>query len=259
MADQKFPPEAQPGSAARPADRGILPHTSAPNGFLFTRGRDSAGPVCGIEGMPEDLHAGWRYRQRYGRVPDAPLGPDRRRLRDLAAAKAAELADRRAPAEPRIGGSMERTLKRGSGLLERYRWELGLDNMAREDLDPVEFGNFALSMKPDLSPSGWRECRAAALTIIERTPHERREFAIGMLEADTRPDADEARSHLWRVGVNPQNAHQRIEKKHFDLICDQMGSVSTSDALPWLADWMTATVSTGVMPKIGRASCRERV
>lgn len=198
--------------------------------------------------FPEDPRAGWRYRDRLGARPGAPLGPKLEEIRDLAAGREAELARKHGAKKAPPHGSMARLLKRGADLSERYQWELEAAGLCATERDPIEFGNWVLSFKPDRSAGSWRDMRAAAIATISATPHDQRELALGLLEADGGFDADEGRSHPWQADGKASDAHRRIEKRVFDRIVTGLASRRALPAASWVVDWLVAGVHTGVPP-----------
>jgi hypothetical protein len=169
----------------------------------------------GIVRTPDDTHAGRRYRHRLMQPPDAPHGPNLIQLRVLASARLVELSEKRQRTEWPNRGSIERLRLRGRSLLERFRWECDVVNLPLDQLDPAEFANWTLSLKPEMARNSWTECRAAARTIIEALPHDRQPVALGMLDADTNDMDEEA--HVRRGGADVKQRHGRIEMAVFDI------------------------------------------
>ena len=194
---------------------------------------------AGIDPLPEALGNRRRTRQPAAR----PRGPDFAHLRKLAAGRAAELAAKLPPVQ-KSKVSPERSLKRGTHLLERYRWVQDLVRLPTDEIEPLEFANYALSLKPDLSSGAWREYREAAKRVIKTIPHQNMEIALAMLESDVAYSVDELASR--RPNVDRDLPPTRISRKHFDKIIKDAPSHSRSALLPAMADWIVATAHTGI-------------
>lgn len=205
------------------------------------------------------------------RHADGPSGPDEDRLRDLRDANRRKLADRArargrdpgagsrevAPGVTRSAKTHEEYLRRGRMLVTRYRRQRGLANTSLDSLDPVDFANWFLSLKPTLKSTAWRPYRQSAKAILESFPLEGAETAIAMIEADV-PDGTsttegetEAASTQDR-GKMPRRTsalkEKRFPKADFDKVVAYLRHFSRSGLAPVLADWLVAGIWTGLRP-----------
>jgi hypothetical protein len=139
-------------------------------------------------------------------------------------------------------------IQRGIKLYRRYAREQGL-TVTDEDIDPREFCAWLFTIKSGVSESAWRTYCNAAKARIQSVPHDSLDEAIAMLEADV-GNAGEARSvqHGRRVGHAPAERAQRFAVADFKAVIQTLPTFSRSPAVPWLTDWMTAAVDTGLNP-----------
>lgn len=79
--------------------------------------------------------------------------------------------------------TLDQYRRRGNLLFERYRRELDI-RVADEGVSPVQFANWALSLKPGLSASAWRSYRQAVMHFLEGFPGYEADAAIQLIEAD---------------------------------------------------------------------------
>ena len=205
---------------------------------------DDHGPAGDIIRTPDDTQAGRRYRHRFMRTSDAPHGPNHLHLQALARARISELSRKRPPRADKFSRvRMERLRQRGGDLLARFQWETDTVSAPQDQIDVMEFANWVMSRKPELLSNSWSECRAAARAVIETLPHDRQPIALGMIDADA--DDVHGQAHVRRAGADVMQRHSRIEKEDFDKVFREMPAVSRSEAVPWLADAMIATINTG--------------
>jgi hypothetical protein len=178
-----------------------------------------------------------------------PKGPKADRVAALIAAWAAQGDARRAlRGKPRSGevegggyvskGPTQAALiARGKGLFRRYQRELGLQ-LNDAEIDPRDFANWLFSFVPLLEEQSWRVYRGAAAAWVQTLPQEGREQAIGMLEADVGAGADAVRS----------GQATRFAKADLDEVSKNIRMLSRSDAVPWIIDWLSAGINTGLRP-----------
>jgi len=205
--------------------------------------------------------------------PRAPAGPNP----DKAAALALMKAKVRQRKKRRVGrgrfgqdaatgdgyvktaSTQAKLLQRGSGLFARYRRELGLHNLLKEDCDPCDFVVWLFSLKPMLAVSSWRIYRASALAWLQTVPHARLDEALATLEADIGIGADAGRARpLGRAG-GPARSElaMRFGCGDFAIVMNEVHRLSRSAAVPWLADWLVAGVHTGLRPSEWAATVLE--
>ncbi len=150
---------------------------------------------------------------------------------------------------------------RGNGLLARYRHELDL-SIPPEDIDPRQFVNWLLSLRPVLSVNTWRLYRRSANAVITCMPTIYIDQAIGVLFADHQVGRDEGRSPRKVKGgpdaVGASLRAKRIDEDHFRKIKRAIRKLSKSQVVNWLSDWMDAGVSTGLRPSEWATAAVER-
>jgi integrase len=208
-------------------------------------------------GLPEPAEALFPAATARGAAPaTGPSGPDPDKARALAKARRRGTEVRRKdPDGEKADGTQHNTstqadyLARGRMLIARYRRESGVE-FADEDIDPRDFVNWLLSLKPTVKPSTWRVYRVSAVAKIQTMPNDGHLEALAMLEDDIGAGAGEARSmqHGRRVGSTSSDKATRIDRDHFDAILSDLRFASRSQAVPWLRDWMIAGINTGLSP-----------
>ena len=151
-------------------------------------------------------------------------------------------------------------MQRGKGLFARYRRESGLQMMREEDTDPCDFVVWLYSLRPSLAKtSGWRIYRAAALAWVQTLPHDGRDEAISMLEADIGIGADQGRAKPSdrQSDKTLSEPAQRFGYRDFVKVQKMAGIVSRSQAVPWLREWLLAGIHTGLQPSEWAAAVLE--
>jgi hypothetical protein len=204
--------------------------------------------------------------------PNAPVGPNPDRVAALVQARLRQGEERRAlrvrsrqdaatgDSYAKAASTQAKSLQRGTGLFARYRRELGLQMMHDEDVDPCDFVIWLFSLKPMLaSSSSWRIYRSAALAWVQTVPHARLEEAVAMLEADIGIGADEgrARPRGRRGGPARSEPAKRFARPDFEAVMHEVGKLSRSAAVPWLRDWLSAGINTGLGPSEWAATVLE--
>jgi hypothetical protein len=142
-------------------------------------------------------------------------------------------------------------LTRGDGLLERYKRETGT-RVSHEDLDPRQFVNWLLGLKPVVTDNTWRGYRACATAVIQSIPSVYLDEALGMLHADLQVGSDEGppafkpRDEENAVGASLRA--KRIDYQHFQLLKRSLRVTSRSKVVGWLTDSLDAGIHTGLRP-----------
>ena len=140
---------------------------------------------------------------------------------------------------------------RARQLLERYKHE-NASSLAKENIDPLRFAAWLLSLRPFLKESPWRVYRNAGLAAIQTLPHANLERAVTILSEDGRRRAARARQVDGRTlkkeaGTSLTRAN-RIEYLDFEKLLRLLPKMSRAAAANWLQDWLVAGVSTGLCP-----------
>jgi len=202
-----------------------------------------------------------------------PSGPDADRLRRLRAAHKDLVAARArargvdpgagsvetAPGISRSERTHNQYLDRGRMLVRRYRRELDLMSADMDSVNPIEFVNWLMSLKPTISRATWRPYRQAAKAILATMPHDDTEAAIAMIEADIaegvtsdREASPPKKSPKTRADGLPRRTSglkaKRFPKSDFDRTLAFLRYYSRSQLAPVLMDWMVAGVTTGLRP-----------
>jgi hypothetical protein len=208
--------------------------------------------------------------------PDKPKGPDYDEMHVLATALASEQlkarvkwrkANRR-PSEEVDGNdevAAENRLKvanpetqqaylvRGRGMLKRFERETGI-RIEIEDIDPRQFVNWLLGLKPVLTINTWRNYRAAAAAVVQSIPSEHIDEALGMLYADLNVGMDEGRPGFNSKGkeksgeIGASLPARRMEHQHYESLVHSLRLTSRRRAVEWLMDWLRAGINTGLRP-----------
>lgn len=179
--------------------------------------------------------------------PTKPKGPKVNRLAPLVAARLAQGEARRAlRGKPRSGvaggyvftaRTQAALIARGRVLLRRYQREEG-QQLEGEDVDPKDFVNWLFSFAPLVRDPSWRIYRAAGRALVQTLPQAGREEALEMLEADVGAGADAIRS----------GQATRFAKPDYDEVFKNIRMLTRSDAVPWIIDWLSAGIHTGLRP-----------
>ena len=222
--------------------------------------------------------------------PDKPRGPDYAEMRrvmkaGMAESEKARVRWRQAHIKSREGLDAEEkesllrgegrvkvpspeTLKiylaRGKGLLARFRHETGT-RISLEDLDPRQFVNWLLGLKPFLADGTFRGYRVCAEALIQSIPSENTPEAMAMLRAGRQVGSDGA--HLGRAekdvdyegqGVRASLRAKRIEYEHYQDLRRSLRVMSRSQVVEWLLDWLDAGINTGLRPSEWALTSLER-
>ena len=234
-----------PSAGARPAPGGADPYRG------LTRIRSGSAP------LPPD--------------PQAPAGPNRDRVTALVQARVRqgerrrELRGRSRQGATTDGGYVRTAstqaalIQRGKGLFARYQRERGLQMMRNEDVDPRDFVVWLFSLKPALRPSSWRIYREAGSALVLTVPHAHLEEAVAMLEADIGrgEGGGRAKPRGRRGGPERSEPARRFGRSDFDELMKEVGKLSRSEAVPWLREWLSAGINTGLQPSEWAATILE--
>jgi hypothetical protein len=164
--------------------------------------------------------------------------------------------------------TMEQYLRRGQALFDRWKVVTGQEQRADEELDPVQFTNWLLSLKPGLKPSSWRMYRTSAINFLEGFPSIEQSEAIRLLETDvshSSSPAEVARRHREAMKGNPDEDEDEDDKtsakKERRLPIDALNRIkerlklgSRSRYAEILRDWLDAGILTGLRPIEWRAA-----
>jgi hypothetical protein len=202
--------------------------------------------------------------------PKSPVGPNPDRASALVQARVEQRDKRRASRgrsrkDGAIGHSYVKTasiqadlIRRGKGLFARYRRESGLQ-IREDNVDPRDFVVWLFSLKPQLASSSWRIYRASTLAFVQTVPHAGFEEAVAMLDANIGigADAGQARPRGRRGGVARSELAKRFDYSDFEAVLHAVGKLSRSEAVPWLTDWLSAGINTGLRPSEWAATILE--
>lgn len=161
-----------------------------------------------------------------------------------------------AKAKTRSRKTHEDYLRRGEGLMERYKKFANLTHLPVEAIDPVDFVNFCFSLKPTVKASAWRPYKQGIRTMLDTLPHERTSEAINLLDADINEDTGEVKKKPASTDPNERKLprrtsakkEKRFPKQHFDFVTTYLKVFARSKLSPILVDWMVAGVATGLRP-----------
>src|SRR5690606_24697508 len=103
-------------------------------------------------------------------------------------------------------------LNKGRELLNRYRRHNGHE-IAMEDIDPVDFVNWLISLKPTLQPTTWRFYRVAVDAVLGALPHPAIDTALDILEEDRRKNVLDAVSGNARGRLSLKRTSGRKVKR----------------------------------------------
>ncbi len=217
--------------------------------------------------------------------PGAPTGPSaeaieavRRAIEARAAAKATlagrarqEGVDPSAGSQPsRVSASpaaragtvasqstLNQYLRRGRLLFERYRRETGTQ-LAAEDSNPLEFVNWAISLKHGLSSGTWRMYRQSLYHFLDGVPSYDAPKAVALLDADaidrSRPEAPPPPKDEEADRRTSALKEKRLPVQDFDMLTTYLGRFKRSRLAPVLVDWLRAGILTGLRPTEWKAT-----
>lgn len=156
--------------------------------------------------------------------------------------------------------------RRSRQLLARYLRESGLPRKARfEDVSLVEWINWALSLKPSIQASTWRQYRQSLLHALTGIATVDAENAISLLSTDIRErsiDAYSGRRSRARKGELAEKSkdktssrkEKRFSQHDFDRVLGWLRIHSRSKRSELLSDWLKAGVTTGLRPSEWRGT-----
>lgn len=177
-----------------------------------------------------------------------PKGPDADGVALLVSARLAQGDARRAlRGKPRSGvveggyvskaSTQAAQIARGRLFLRRYQREIG-QQLKDEDVDPTDFVNWLFSFEPLVQEPSWRIYRAAGRALVQTLQQAGREEALEMIEVDVGAGAEVARS----------GQVTRFAKLDLDDVFKNIRMLTRSDAVPWIIDWLSAGIHTGLSP-----------
>ena len=140
----------------------------------------------------------------------------------------------------------------GRRLVGRFKRESDIHDVPLEDLDPREFANWLLGLKPFITRNTWRKYRASAIAIVQTIPSTYLDDAVAMLNQDLQVGDDDApvvqTKKKSESDTGASNRAKRIEHHHFQQLKLQLRVTTRSQAQAWLRDWMEAGINTGLRP-----------
>jgi hypothetical protein len=156
-----------------------------------------------------------------------------------------------APSRKPSEGTMCNYLQDGQRLRDKFMREQSIRTL--NDVDPLEFARWLLTLKPTLKVGSWRRYRASATAFIGSFPDESREPALALLAHDIGRGRDLGRpSYKKKIGPEEpaKNATRLrahfVTQKDFNTIRECIPMVSGSKLNGVLDDWLVAAVTTGV-------------
>lgn len=191
-------------------------------------------------------------------LPSMPSGPsaDARRAACLLSSAVRAIAGQRGLHEPEgrrerdaSQATLEQYLERGLKLLQRYRRECQI-GATDEELSPIDWVVWVLSLRPTLEASTWRHYRQAVIHFLQRFPGVDAQGAIALIEAD-------AASGPWRplaAGAIPTTRasslpmNSRLRYDDYDHLLAHLSFCCRSKWAPVLIDWLRVELLTGLRP-----------
>jgi hypothetical protein len=153
--------------------------------------------------------------------------------------------------------TLDQYLRRGQLLFDRYRRELEIQ-AGPDEVSPVEFTNWALSLKPNLRSATWRMYRQCLYHFLGGFPSHETPKAVALLDADT---VDQARPEapLPPRGEKPAKRTSALKEKRFpaedfDRLLTYLRSFNRSRLAPILADWLRSGILTALRPSEWKAT-----
>jgi hypothetical protein len=152
-------------------------------------------------------------------------------------------------------------LSRGRGLMERFKRENDI-HISMEDIDPRDFANWLLGLKPFLTRNTWRSYRAAALAIVQSIPSIYLDEALALLNSDLQVGDDDGAPISKRK--NDENATgaslraKRMDHQHLHQLKRRLLVSTRSQVQGWLRDWLEAGINTGLRPMEWSVTALER-
>lgn len=152
--------------------------------------------------------------------------------------------------------TLDAYLRRGQLLFNRYRREVGID-VGAEEISPVEFVNWLISLKPRLKSATWRMYRQCAYHYVVGFPHYDVAKAIGLLDTDvidrSRAPRDEEMTALTggdgkKVRRTSALKEKRFPLEDYDRVQTFLTTFSRSKLAPVLSDWLRAALLVGLRP-----------
>lgn len=144
--------------------------------------------------------------------------------------------------------TLQEYLAVGRRLMNRFKRESDVQ-VSLEDLDPREFVNWLLGLRPFLTSNTWRKYRASATAIIQTIPSIYLDEALGMLNADLHVGSDEGPPLSKKKGQDGSSAKaKRVDHQHLQQLKRRLRVTTRSQAQVWLRDWLDAGINTGLRP-----------
>jgi hypothetical protein len=142
-------------------------------------------------------------------------------------------------------------LARGRGLMERFKRENDI-HISMEDIDPRDFANWLLGLKPFITRNTWRSYRAAALAIIQSIPSIYLDEALAMLNSDLQVGDDDGAPVSKRKkdedATGASLRAKRMDHQHLQQLKRRLRVTTRSQVQGWLRDWLEAGINTGLRP-----------
>jgi hypothetical protein len=168
------------------------------------------------------------------------------------------------PGRLKVAGpeTWQQYLTSGRRLIERYKRECDI-HISMEDIDPRDFANWLLGLKPFISPNTWRPYRAAALATVQSMPSPYLNKAVAMLNADLQIGDDDGAAVSKRKSddnaVGASLGAKRVDYQHLLQLRGRLRVTTRSQVSAWLRDWLEAGINTGVRPMEWFLTSLERV
>lgn len=169
-------------------------------------------------------------------------------------------SERARPGTEASQATLTQYLRRGNQMFDRYRRELDIRGGV-EDVSPIEFVNWMLTLKPAVKSSTWRMYRQSAIHFLEGVPDA--EEAMAMLETDVidrsreAPPAPPADQPVTRR--TSALKEKRFPWEDYDRVTTYLARFSRSKVARILVDWLRAGILTGLRPTEWRATDLEIV
>lgn len=144
--------------------------------------------------------------------------------------------------------TLQEYLAVGRRLMNRFKRESDVQ-FSLEDVDPREFVNWLLGLRPFLTSNTWRKYRASATAIIQTIPSNYLDEAVAMLNADLHVGNDEGPPVSKKKGQDGSSAKaKRVDHQHLQQLKRRLRVTTRSQAQVWLRDWLDAGINTGLRP-----------
>lgn len=147
--------------------------------------------------------------------------------------------------------TLDQYLRRGQLLFSRYRRELSIE-AGPDEISPVEFVQWAMSLKPMLSSGTWRMYRQCLYHYLGGYPSHEIERASALLDADvierSRPEAQPSPRKDKADRKTSALKEKRFPLEDYQRVQIYLQTFNRSRMAPVLADWLRAGILTGLRP-----------